>query len=157
MPAWWGRKSSKNKEQQQLPQPESHAGIHFNFIKSPIRNGRDNSNSNKAKSFDEVSSGISTGILSRTSPRTSRDLTPLIGGSSSSGFSCFDSDGAEKIGHPLPRPSISSPHSLVNDQADGDALGSASISGSSVSSSGSYDHHPIEKFDGVRFVFLEKV
>ncbi|KAI9113726.1 hypothetical protein K1719_014977 [Acacia pycnantha] len=153
MPAWWGRKSSKNKEeqrqQQQLPPPESHGGIQFNFIKSPIRNGAKKGR-DKTKSFDEVS----TAVISRSSPRTSRDFTPAAAaapvGGSSSGLSCLDTDGGEKVGHPLPRPSISSPQSLGNDQGDGDGLGSASISGSSVSSSGSYDHHPISQFDGIR-------
>lgn len=148
MPTWWGRKSSKNKEEQrpqQRPQPEPHGGLQFNFIKSPIRNvakrGKD-----KPKSFDEVSAMM----LSRSSPRASKDFTPIgaagVGGSSS-GLSCCDS------GHPLPPPSVSSPQSFRNDHGDGDGSGSASISGSSVSSTGSYDDHPISQFDGIRLGF----
>ncbi|KAF7834152.1 mitogen-activated protein kinase kinase kinase 3 [Senna tora] len=157
MPAWWGRKSSKNKEeqrpqqpqQQQLPQQEPHGVLQFNFIKSPIRNnGAARKGKEKPKSFDEVSAAM----LSRGSPRASRDYTSASGvGGSSSGFSCFDSDGAERKGLPLPRPSVSSPQRFGNDQGDGDGLGSASISGSSVSSTGSFDDHPISPhFDGIR-------
>lgn len=142
MPAWWPRKSSKKKERQQQ---ESHAaaGHQFNFIKSPIRNGA-KKEKDKPKSFDEVSAVI----LPRNSPRGSRDFTsaPAGVGGSSSGF--CDSDGGEKRGLPLPRPSVSSIHSFEKDQPGG--LGSASISGSSVSSTGSYDDHPISQSNGSR-------
>ncbi|KAI4345087.1 hypothetical protein L6164_012251 [Bauhinia variegata] len=142
MPAWWGRKSSKNKEQQQEQEPNG--GAQSNFIKSPIRNGKTSTRKgkDKPKSFD----GVSGMIHSRNSPRTSKDFTSVVG--SSSGFSYCDSDGADKKGLPLPRPSVSPTHSFGNDQAL--ALGCASISGSSISSSGSYDDHPISQFNTAR-------
>ncbi|KAF7840110.1 mitogen-activated protein kinase kinase kinase 3 [Senna tora] len=111
--------------------------------------GKKDKDKDKPKSFDEVSASI----LSRNSPRASRDFTSLSpggvgggGGGSSSGFSCWDSDGGEKRGLPLPRPSVSSTHSFEKDQPAG--LGSASISGSSISSNGSYDDHPISQSNG---------
>ncbi|RDX87291.1 Mitogen-activated protein kinase kinase kinase 3, partial [Mucuna pruriens] len=70
----------------------------------------------KPKSFDDAL---------RNSPRASRD---------------FASDAADKPGLPLPRPSVSSTQSFGNDQVL--AFGSASVSGSSVSSTGSFDDHP---------------
>ncbi|KAA8531072.1 hypothetical protein F0562_005781 [Nyssa sinensis] len=136
MPAWWGRKSTKNKDQQQQQQLEqtqqSPHGNNHNSSKSSIKNDKKNGK-DKPKSFDEVS-GM---VLSRNSPRNSKDFTSA-GGSGSSGssaFSGFDSD----RGHPLPRPSISSTPSLGIDHAVG--LGSGSVSVSSVSSSGSSDDH----------------
>ncbi|CAK9146920.1 unnamed protein product [Ilex paraguariensis] len=119
MPGWWGKKSTKNKDQlhqreiQQYPNSNSH-----NSSKASIRNDKKRGKDNKPKSFD--------GILSRNSPRNSKDF----GGSS--GFSGFDA--SSDRGHPLPRPSVSS---LGNDHGVG--LGSGSVSVSSVSSSGSSD------------------
>ncbi|KAI4317105.1 hypothetical protein L6164_025009 [Bauhinia variegata] len=137
MPAWWGRKSSKNKERQQEPND----GAQFNFVKSPIRNCKTSTKKgkDKPKSFDEVSGTT----LFRISPRTSKDFTAVTGSSS-----CFDSDGADRKGLPLPRPSGSPHHSFRTDQAI--ALGSSSVSGSSISSSGSYDDHPISQFNAAR-------
>lgn len=137
MPAWWPRKSSKSKGEQhqnQVQQQNPH-GNHCGFLKSSIKNdikkGKD-----KPKSFDEV--------FPRGSPRASKDFGAPCG--SSSGFSGFDSDGQEKRGHPLPRPSVSSTHSLGIDHGVG--LGSGSFSGSSVSSSGSSEDHPIANDHG---------
>ena len=86
-------------------------------------------------------------ILSRNSPRTSRDFTPPGGGFVGSS-TCCDFDGVEKKGLPLPRPSVSSNQSFGNDHGFG--FGSGSMSGSSVSSSGSYDDHPISQFNAAR-------
>lgn len=129
MPAWWGRKSGKSKEehQQNQFQPRSPQGNHYGFFKSLNKNDKEKSK-DKSKSFDE--------LLSRNSPRTSKEFAGC-----SSGFSGFDSDGPEKRGHPLPRPSVSSSLSLGNDHGVG--LGSGSASVSSVSSSGSSEDHPI--------------
>lgn len=125
MPAWWSRKSSKNKQErdgnndndEEDEEEQSRGGVlQFNFMKSPInaiRNGDGKKNKvkkQKPKSFDEV--------FNRNSPRTSRE---------------FDGGAAtEKKGVPLPLPAHC-------DQA----LGSPSVSGSSVSSSTSFDDHPI--------------
>ncbi|XP_059640289.1 mitogen-activated protein kinase kinase kinase 3 [Cornus florida] len=137
MPAWWGRKSTKNKQQQQEVQQQIQQyppGNNQNLIKSSIGNDK-KIGKDKPKSFDEVSAAV----FSRNSPRNSKDLGGG-GGSGSSGFSGFDSD----RGHPLPRPSISSTPSLGIDHGVG--LGSGSVSVSSVSSSGSStdDHNHID-------------
>ncbi|XP_052188839.1 mitogen-activated protein kinase kinase kinase 3 isoform X2 [Diospyros lotus] len=117
MPAWWGRKSSKNKEQQ-LRQDAHPPGKDDSTKSSLKKRPKD-----KPKSFDDA-------LVSRNSPRNSRDFSGL------SAFSGFDSD----RGHPLPRPSVSSALSLgMMDHGVG--LGSGSVSVSSVSSSGSSDDH----------------
>ncbi|KAL6346054.1 hypothetical protein AAG906_025334 [Vitis piasezkii] len=124
MPAWWGRKSSKCKEEVQQQNPESTL---YNISKISIRNEKKNGK-DKPKSFDE-------GLFSRNSPRSSKDYGALTGsgGGGSSGFSGFDSDCGDKIrGHPLPLPSAGIEH----------GVGSGSGSVSSVSSSGSSDDHP---------------
>ncbi|PKI79410.1 mitogen-activated protein kinase kinase kinase 3-like isoform X2 [Punica granatum] len=109
MPAWWSRKSIKSREetlpspktphQQQQQQQQHHHHRHHY---------------SKPKSFDDT--------LARNSPRSARD-------SGGGGFAGFDSDGVERKGHPLPRPS----GPVEN--------GSVSVSVSSVSSSGSSDDH----------------
>lgn len=124
MPAWWGRKSSKCKEEVKQQNPESTL---YNISKISIRNDKKNGK-DKPKSFDE-------GLFSRNSPRSSKDYGALTvsGGGGSSGFSGFDSDCGDKIrGHPLPLPSAGIEH----------GVGSGSGSVSSVSSSGSSDDHP---------------
>ncbi|KAF4403709.1 hypothetical protein CsatB_023480 [Cannabis sativa] len=140
MPAWWGKKSTKHKDEtQNQPTQHSPQGTnHLGFLKSPARNDPKR-NKDKSKSFDEV--------LTRGSPRVSKEfpaaasgpVSPPPPGGTSSGFSGFDSDGSRC--HPLPRPSISSTPSLGNDQANG--LGSGSVSVSSVSSNSSSEDHPI--------------
>ncbi|XP_057496330.1 LOW QUALITY PROTEIN: mitogen-activated protein kinase kinase kinase 3-like [Actinidia eriantha] len=109
MRAWWGKKSSKSKEQQ-YPDGES-PKLSKSSIRNDIKREKD-----KPKSFDEV-------FASRYSPRNSKDFSG--GGSGSSGFSGFGSD----RGFPLPRPSLGTDH--------GAGLGSGSGSVSSESSSGS--------------------
>ncbi|TKY73834.1 Mitogen-activated protein kinase kinase kinase YODA [Spatholobus suberectus] len=121
MPTWWGRKSSKSKEQEEQQPHGAACVLPFNFIKSNSAAKPKKGRPDKPKSFDDAV---------RNSPRASRDFTS----------SAADSDAAEKRGLPLPRPSVSSTQSFGNDQAL--AFGSASVSGSSVSSSGSYDDHP---------------
>lgn len=126
MPAWWGRKSGKNKEQNPLT-------AHLSLSKSSVKNDRaKEKDKEKAKSFDEV--------FSRNSPRTSKDF----GGPS--GFSGFDSDGGDKVGHPLPRPSILSGNDHIHGVVVG--LGSGSGSVSSVSSSGSSEDQPVAQEQG---------
>ncbi|KAL5555514.1 hypothetical protein UlMin_037750 [Ulmus minor] len=140
MPAWWARKSSKQREENQIAQStkvqqKSH-GNPYGSVKSPIEIEKKKSK-DKPRSFDEVFRG---------SPRLSREFAAA--GGSGSGFCGFDSDGAEKRGHPLPRPSVSSMQSLGNDHGGG--LGSGSVSVSSVSSSGSSEDHPVVN-DHVQF------
>lgn len=126
MPAWWARKSNRNKEEQQQNhlKPQSPQGNHYGFFKSSNKN-EDKKSKDKSKSFDE--------LLTRNSPRISKDFA-AVGGFS--GFSGFDSDGPGKRGHPLPQPS----QSLGNDHGAG--LGSGSVSVSSVSSCESSEDHP---------------
>ncbi|XP_061355093.1 mitogen-activated protein kinase kinase kinase 3-like [Gastrolobium bilobum] len=140
MPTWWGRKSSKSKQEEEQPHGGGGGGggvLNFNFIKSPIRNAAPKKGKKpekkKPNSFDDFTSPAAAGGGGGSGGG--------CGGRSSSGFSYCDSDGGEKRGLPLPRPSVSSTQSFSNDQ--GLALGSASISGSSVSSTGSCDDHPI--------------
>jgi len=127
MPTWWGKKSSKSKDQEDH-HPHGGGGtsvLQFNFIKPKTRPN---------KSFDEAAHV-------RNSPRATRDFAPS---------SAADPD--EKRGLPLPRPSVSSTQSFSNDQ--GLVFGSASVSGSSVSSSGSYEDHPTyhSQITAARFV-----
>lgn len=135
MPAWWGRKGSKNKGQKPQPQQQQQVvdqnpvSSHLNLCKLLIKNdntkGKDRE---KTKSFDEL-------------PRKSRDF----GGSSA--FSGFDSDGGERKCHPLPLPSLTS---SGNDHIHGVVIGLGSGSGSisSVSSSGSFEDQSVAQENG---------
>ncbi|XP_062147983.1 mitogen-activated protein kinase kinase kinase 3 [Alnus glutinosa] len=127
MPAWWPvRKSCKNKEQNPV-------SAHLNPSKSSVKNDRLKAkDKEKPNSFDEV--------VLRNSPRTSKDF----GGSS--GFSGCDSDGGDRVGHPLPLPSILSGNDSNNSVVVG--LGSGSGSVSSVSSSGSSEDQPVAQEHG---------
>lgn len=143
MPAWWGRKSSKTKEE-----PEKQVNLYSNrFVKPAIKNNdcKKKDKDKATKSFDQ--------LTPRGSPRASKEFGTVVSGSST-GFSGFDSDGGSK-GHPLPRPS---PQGLGNDHGTG--LGSVSGSVSSGSSSVSSDDQPIVhdpgQFAAFRLVFFEK-
>ncbi|CAJ1974878.1 unnamed protein product [Sphenostylis stenocarpa] len=117
MPTWWGKKSSKSKEQEDHhPHGSGGGGGGTSVLQFNFIKPKTRSN----KSLDDAA-------LVRNSPRATRDLV----------HSAADSD--EKRGLPLPRPSVSSTQSFCTDQ--GLILGSAS-SGSSFSSSGSYDDQP---------------
>lgn len=144
MPTWWGKKSSKPKEHEEPRGGSSTSNgssgggggvLHFNFSnKSPIRNSNKNGyKPENPRSFDDASSNF------RNTPRSSRDFSPSINSAGGGSSSCWDSDAGYKIGVPLPRPSVSSTQSLSNDQGITFGFGSASVSGSSVSSNGSYD------------------
>ncbi|KAK2391166.1 mitogen-activated protein kinase kinase kinase [Trifolium repens] len=124
MPTWWGKKSTKSKDLESRGGGSSSSGggggssssgggvLHFNFNKSPIRNGY-----YKPENPND-------GLNFRNSPRSSRDFTPS----------------SDSIGHPLPRPSFSSTQSFSNDQGNTITFGSASVSGgSSISSNASSD------------------
>ncbi|XP_022950242.1 mitogen-activated protein kinase kinase kinase 3-like [Cucurbita moschata] len=129
MPAWWVRKSSKNKDH------HNHPTTFLNFFNSSSSSSSSpktepKNASDKPRSFDEVSPVI----FSRNSPRCSRDLG--TSGAASSGFSGFDSDSGD-TSVPLPRPTTSG---LGIDHGVGNGSGSVSVS--SVSSSGSSDDHP---------------
>lgn len=149
MPAWWGRKSSKHKEENQVQPNSPSINHHHGFFNSPARTADKRKGKEKTKSFD--------GVLTRGSPRQSREFSAGSagggGGGPSSAFSGFDSDGCR--GLPLPRPSVSSTPGLGNDHGVG--LGSGSASVSSVSSSGSSeDHanvHENGQFGAFRFEF----
>lgn len=145
MPTWWGKKSSKPKEHEEPRGGSSTSNgssgggggvLQFNFSnKSPIRNSNKNGyKPENPRSFDDASSNF------RKSPRSSRDFSPSINSSGAAGggsSSCWDSDAGDKIGLPLPRPST---QSYSNDQGGITfGFGSASLSGSSVSSNCSYD------------------
>ncbi|KAM7513809.1 hypothetical protein LguiA_003392 [Lonicera macranthoides] len=127
MPAWWGKKSTKIKEDQQQNQLFHQYAQQNNLSKSSIKNDKKRSK-DKPKSFDEL-----TSRKSQNSPRNnSREFIA----SGSSGFSGFESERS----HPLPRPSVSS-SSLGFDHVVGLGSGCVSVS-SSISSSGSSDDHP---------------
>lgn len=167
MPAWWGKKSSKNKEESpknQSPRATSTGFIKFSPNKAdasaavavtgggcvgvknkaaPPADDKNNANNNYPKSFDDVGGFV---LSTRNSPRASKDFG--VGGGGSTGFSGFDSDSVEKRGIPLPRPSVSS---IQSDLVVG--LGSGSPSVSSVSSSGSSEDNQITN-DPYRFLFL---
>ncbi|KAG5050154.1 hypothetical protein JHK85_011257 [Glycine max] len=112
MPTWWGKKSSKTKDQQHQQQQDHPHGAAATTTLLHFNFIKPK----PSKSFDDVV---------RNSPRASRD---------------FGSSAAVDQGLPLPRPSVFSTQSFAIDQ--GLVFGSASVSGSSVSSSGSYDDHP---------------
>ncbi|OIW19983.1 hypothetical protein TanjilG_31860 [Lupinus angustifolius] len=136
MPTWWSKKPSNSTKTQQQTQPKS--VLNFNFInsnKSPIK--KVTKNGEKPKSFDEVTGAA---FISRNSPRASKDFTSYGGAGG-------ETDGGDKIGLPLPRPSVSS--SFSNEQ--GLVFGSGSFSGgSSVSSNGSIDDHSISPINATR-------
>ncbi|KAE8689194.1 Mitogen-activated protein kinase kinase kinase YODA [Hibiscus syriacus] len=145
MPAWWVKKSSKNKEESQN---RSTQGTSIGVIKlSPNKtdvvsaagvspgggssgklkaaaaaDDKSHNNNNYSKSFD---SGGGFVLTSGNSPRASKDFSVVVG---SSGFSGFDSDSGEKIGIPLPTPSVSS---MQSDHVVGLGSGSPSVSSDS--------------------------
>jgi len=142
MPTWWGKKSSKPKEHEEPRGGSSTSNgssggggvLHFNFNKSPIRNSNKNAyKPDNPRSFDDASSNF------RNTPRSSRDFSPSVNSAGGGSSGCWDSDAGDKIGVPLPLPSVYSTQSFSNDQGITFGFGSASVSGSSVSSNGSYD------------------
>ncbi|KAL6993013.1 mitogen-activated protein kinase kinase kinase [Sarracenia purpurea var. burkii] len=138
MPAWWGRKSTKAKEQQQHQQEvqkleQSHHGNKHELIKSSVKNDKKRAK-DEPRGFDEVL------VVYRNSPRKSKDFGGGGGGTGGSGSSAFSGFDSER-GHPLPRPAAGSTPSLGNDHGTGPGPGSGSASVSSVSSSGSSDDH----------------
>lgn len=140
MPPWWGKKSSKIKEDQKLKQENKYSSntIHQSLSRASIDNKNRIFKDSKPRSFDDA-------CLNKGSPRITREINNNHnGGSGSSGFSGFDSD---QKAHPLPRPCMSL---LGVDQTAG--LGSGSASVSSVSSSGSSDDHT--QFGIFRLVIL---
>ncbi|XP_024973179.1 mitogen-activated protein kinase kinase kinase 3 isoform X1 [Cynara cardunculus var. scolymus] len=142
MPAWFGRKSTKNKDNQQQRQRDQEQKLQDNpFFRnnyqglnsqpSPIKN--DNDKKHKT-SFDDVL------LAHREFSPSSSSSTPLAGAGTygtSSGFSGFDSD---RIAHPLPQPSISPTTSI----GIVDHHGSGSVSSSGGSSVSSADEHNLD-------------
>lgn len=104
MPVWWGKKSTKNKNDQAIE--------HTNGIKTDKRRIKDN---NKPRSFDE-------GLLSRNSPRKSGEI---------SGFS--DRGHPLPLPSASPRPSFSSPPGLDQGVVYGSGSASGSSMSSSGS------------------------
>ncbi|VFQ74072.1 unnamed protein product [Cuscuta campestris] len=130
MPAWWGRKSSKNSPKTQ--QPDSPSTVKNNDDKRTAATAAAGEKEPQPPniSSDEVVSG--TVVLARKSPRSSREFSS--GRGSSSGSSGFDSASSLDRALPLPKPTFSNGHGV--------GLGSGSESGSSVSSSGSCEDQP---------------
>lgn len=110
MPTWWGRKSCKNKDD----------------------NNHNHSSRGISTDRDIKSCAVVDPPLTPTRGGTPRCSREFVG--ASSGFSGFESDTTEKKGHPLPRPLLS-PVSIHQDHVSGSTSGSTSVS--SVSSSGS--------------------
>ncbi|GAB4847771.1 hypothetical protein Ancab_026834 [Ancistrocladus abbreviatus] len=130
MPAWWNRKSNRHKEAplQSFVFIDPNSNKCHN-PKTSLINKSERRSVEKSRSLDELVPGISRRSNGELGHRGSS------GGSRSSGFSGFDSDGGERRGHPLPRPSDSGLDHAV-------AAGCLSVSVSSVSSSGSSDEPP---------------
>lgn len=142
MPAWWGRKSSKTKEEPEKPvNPYSNRFVKPGSIK--------NNNDCKKKDKDKAATRSFDQLTPRGSPRTSKEFGTVVSGSST-GFSGFDSDGGSK-GHPLPRPS---PQGSGNDH--GSVSGSVSSGSSSVSSDDQPVVHDPVQFGAFRLVFFLK-
>ncbi|KAD7477956.1 hypothetical protein E3N88_01092 [Mikania micrantha] len=150
MPSWFGRKSAKDKDNHQQPHRNHHQDNPFfsNNYQAITRN--DAADRKHKTSFDE-------GLLSRGSPRVSRDFSPSST-SHGSGFSGFDSD---RIAHPLPQPSVSPTTSfpsvspttscgLVDHHMSVPASASVSSSGGSSASGDehSFDHGQLGFFRG---------
>ncbi|XP_021728051.1 mitogen-activated protein kinase kinase kinase 3-like [Chenopodium quinoa] len=153
MPAWWGRKSNKSKEE--THQNNSNSNILFfelNSKKSPNNSDNSNSNSNsngnsKNKRSPRSIEEFGRGILSpKLRGNNCREFGSSGNGAASSGISWFDSDCERKVvGHPLPRPTNSGVVAVDHGSHGGVGLlasGSASISSVSSSESNS-DDHPI--------------
>jgi hypothetical protein len=125
MPAWWNRKSSKNKQEHDDDDDDEEDSRGGGIQFNFIRNG-DKTKSKNKKSNKKKNTSFDE-LFYRNSPRSSRDFD----GAASS----------DKKGLPLPLPT----HADQN-------FGSPSVSGSSISSSASYDDHPISpQFNGNRF------
>lgn len=138
MPAWWGRKSSKNKgQQQEQKQEQQQQVVNQNPLSYHLHPSKSSVNNDKTKGKDKGKPVSFDDGLLRNSPRTSKDF------GASSGFLGFDSDSGERIGHPLPRPSILAGHDNISLVV---GCGSGSIS--SVSSSGSSEDQPIAQDNG---------
>ncbi|KAI3825429.1 hypothetical protein L1987_06916 [Smallanthus sonchifolius] len=118
MPAWWGRKSAKNRDEQNKNlKDNSITSKNYQTLSSkvPLINN---------KSFDEVVSARPSSV-----------------GAGGFGFSGFDSD---RIGHPLPQPSTSPMTSFAMFDLHGSAPGSGSVSSSGNSSVSSSDYHNVD-------------
>lgn len=157
MPAWWGRKSNKSKEETN----HQTSKFELNPKKSPINsenNSNDNSKNNSSHNNNDKNKNNSSHNSSKNnrSPRSVEEgnhglLSPKLRGNNSREF---DADNSERkvAAHPLPRPT----NYGVVAAAD---HGSASIS--SVSSSGSNSDDPPVVLDhlhsgGFRFVSINQ-
>ncbi|KAL2906816.1 Mitogen-activated protein kinase kinase kinase 3 [Bienertia sinuspersici] len=142
MPAWWGRRSNKSKE-------ETHNQTSFfelNSKKTPINSDKNNDNSKNKRSPRSLEDVSSRRILSpKLKGNNSREFGSS-GGGGSSGLSGCDSDGCERkvVCHPLPRPTN---HGVVDQGHGVGLLASGSASVSSVSSSGSNSDDPPSLLD----------
>lgn len=154
MPAWWGRKSNKSKEdnhQQKTLFCES-------TTKTTTISPTNSDNKKSPRSYEESSRGILSPHLRGNNNNNSNNNNYYNHnncrefGSSGGGSSGIESDGGDKrvMGHPLPRPSNSGVVAVaaaaavvVGDHGNGGGLiasGSASISSVSSSGSNSDDH-----------------
>lgn len=141
MPAWWGRKSNKSKEE--TPNQTSIFELNNHPKKSQINsdnnndnssshNNNKNNNSKNKRSPRSCLEEINRGILS---PKLRGNNSREFSGCGSSGFDSDNNNNSEKkvAAHPLPRPTNNGVVAVVDH-------GSASIS--SVSSSGSNSDDP---------------
>ncbi|XP_039056861.1 mitogen-activated protein kinase kinase kinase 3-like isoform X1 [Hibiscus syriacus] len=159
MPGWWGKRSSKSKEDSSrnltpsdgsdglIKSSPNKAGVavaagggRIKEAAATLDDRKNKSNSNYPKGLDDGGGFV---FSTRNSPRASRDFGGGVSGCGSSGFSGFDSDSGEKRGIPLPRPSV------LSDLVVG--LGSGSSSVCSFSSSGSSEDNQIAN-DPVQFL-----
>ncbi|KAK7318445.1 hypothetical protein RJT34_03147 [Clitoria ternatea] len=115
MPAWWSRKFSKTKQDHD-DDDDAEEEETRGTIQFNFMSTKDKNKHHNDKKTKKKHKSFEE-LFSRNSPRTSRDF-----------------DGSEKKGLPLPRPS----HSQTDQ-----TFGSFSVSGSSVSSSTSFDDHPV--------------
>lgn len=168
MPAWWGKKSNKNKEESQNRSPRgtsigviklspnkpdatagfSGGGAAGKMKAAAAAAADDKNNNNYSKSFD---GGGGLVLTTSNSPRASREFNVVVGcsGGGSSGFSGLESDSGEKIGIPLPTPSISS---MQSDHVVGLGSGWHSVSSDSSSDDNQIANDPVQ-FLAYRFHF----
>ncbi|GMI67600.1 MAP KINASE KINASE KINASE 3, mitogen-activated protein kinase kinase kinase 3 [Hibiscus trionum] len=147
MPAWWGKRSSKSKEESQNRSPR---GTKTDAAASSVSSGGGSAGKMKAaaaaddkkhssnyspKSFD---SGGGLVLTTGNSPGASKDFS--VAGVSS-GFSGFDSDSGGKIGIPLPTPTVSS---MQSDLVVGLGSGTPSISSDCSSDDNQIANDPVE-------------
>ncbi|GAB4848235.1 hypothetical protein Ancab_002902 [Ancistrocladus abbreviatus] len=133
MPAWWSRKSNRHKEE------PSQSPVSVNPNNNNNNSPKNSFNKSERRRSEEKSSSLDELVLGNGRRRSGELGHTSSSGGGSSGFSGFDSDGGERRGHALPRPSNLGSGSGFD---HGLGVGYGSVSVSSVSSSGSSDEPP---------------